>query len=130
MKQIVHNSITCLECGETIVSYHRHDYKTCQCDNKAMVDGGTSYLRYGAADMNKIKVFAVYADDPYETVRQYATRGGRGKNGTEPLKYVPICDINDNWLEAILDYGGAAWHMDLIKKEVQYRKDNNIKIPE
>ena len=95
-----------------------------------MVDGGTSYLRYGAADMDKIRIFAVYADDLYETVRQYATRGGMGKDGTEPLKYVPICDINDNWLEAILDYGGAAWHMDLIKKEVQYRKDNNIKIPE
>ena len=130
MKQIVHNSVTCLECGETIVSYHRHDYKTCLCDNKAIVDGGTDYLRYGAKDMNKIKIFAVYADDPYEIVRKYATRGGRGKDGTEPLKYVPICDINDSWLEAILDYGGAAWHMDLIKKEVQYRKDNNIKIPE
>ena len=130
MKQIVHNSVTCLECEETIVSYYRHDYKTCLCDNKAIVDGGTDYLRYGAKDMNKIRIFAVYADDPYETVRQYATRGGRGKDGTEPLKYVPICDINDSWLEAILDYGGAAWHMDLIKKEVQYRKDNNIKIPE
>ena len=27
-KQLVHNSVTCLECGETLVSFHTHDYKT------------------------------------------------------------------------------------------------------
>lgn len=123
-KQIVYNSVTCQECNETIVSYHRHDYKTCSCPNSAMVDGGTAYLRYGAKDMSKIKIFAVYADDDFETVRKYATRGGRGIDGKQPLQFVPLCEMNDDWLEAVLDYGGADWHLDLIKKEIQYRKEH------
>lgn len=129
-KQIVYNSVTCQECNETIVSYHRHDYKTCLCANSAMVDGGTDYLRYGAKDMTKIKIFAVYTDDDFEIVRKYATRGGRGKDGKELLQYVAIADMNDNWLEAVLDYGGADWHLDLIKQEIQYRKKHGISIKE
>jgi len=129
-KQIVYNSVTCLECNETLVSYYRHDFKTCSCPNQAMADGGTAYLRYGAADMKKIKIRAVYADDPFEIVRQHATRGGRGKDGKQPLTWVPLCEMNDDWLEAVLDYGGADWHIDLIRKEIEYRKDNNITIKE
>lgn len=121
MRQLVYNSVTCLECNETIVSYHRHDFKACSCPNKAVVDGGTSYLRYGAVDMSKIKSFAVYADEDFEIVRKYATRGGRGKDGKEPLSWIAICDINDDWLQAIVEYGGPDWHIDLIKKEIEYR---------
>jgi len=32
--------------------------------------------------------------------------------------------MEDDHLEAVLDYGGADWHLDLIKKEIQYRKLN------
>lgn len=126
MKQIVYNSITCNECNETIVSYHRHDYKTCSCPNEAMVDGGTAYLRYGAKNMSKIKVFTVYTDDDFDIVRKYATRGSRGLNGDQPLSWIAICDMDDDYLEAVLDYGGSDWHLDLIKKEIEYRKENNI----
>lgn len=126
MRQLVYNSITCLECNETIVSYHRHDYKTCSCANEAMVDGGTAYLGYGAKDMSKIKSFTVYADEDFEIVRKYASRGGRGKDGTEPLKWVPLCEMNDDWLEAVLDYGGADWHIELIKKEIEFRNNNSV----
>jgi hypothetical protein len=121
-RQLVYNSVTCLECNETIVSYHRHDYKTCSCPNEAMVDGGTAYLRYGAKDLSKIKGFAVYDDEPFEIVRKYATRGGRGKDGRQPLSWIAICDMDDDYLEAVLDYGGADWHIALIKKEIEYRK--------
>jgi hypothetical protein len=123
MRQLVYNSITCDECNETIVSYHRHDYKICSCPNEAMVDGGTDYLRYGAKNMSKIKQFAVYTDNDFEIVRKYATRGSRGKDGKQPLKYIPICEMDDDYLEAVLDYGGADWHIDLIKKEIEYRKN-------
>jgi hypothetical protein len=129
-KQIVYNSVTCQECHKTIVSYHRHDYKTCLCPNNAMVDGGNDYLRYGAKDMNKIKIFAVYADDNFQIVRKFATRGGRGKDGKQPLSWIAICDMTDDHLEAVLDYGGADWHLEIIKKEIQYRKDNGISIKE
>jgi len=123
MKQLVYNSVTCQECNETIVSYHRHDYKICSCPNEAMVDGGTAYLRYGAKNMRKIKIFAVYDDDDFELVREYATRGSRGKDGDQPLSWIAIRDMDDDYLEAILDYGGADWHLALIKKEILYRFD-------
>lgn len=121
-RQIVLNSIKCLECGETLISHYRHDYKTCNCINATMCDGGTDYLRYGAKDMSKIKLFTVYADDEFELVRLSAERGGRGIDGTEPLTWTKIADMNDDWLNAVLDYGGSPWHLDIIRKEIEYRK--------
>jgi len=122
MAQLVYNAIKCLECGNTIVSYYTHDYKKCGCSNHALVDGGLDYGRYGAVDINKIERIGVYDNEPFEKVRQFAFRGGRGKGGTQPLTYTPLCEMNDEWLEAVLEYGGASWHLDLIRKEIQYRK--------
>ena len=122
IKQIVYNSVKCLECNEVIVSRHRHDYVTCECPNKAMADGGNEYGRYGAMDMDKIKTNYIYADD-FEIVRQHATRGSRGKDGKQPLTWVTLSDMDDDYLQAVLDYGGADWHLELINKEIKYRKD-------
>lgn len=123
MRQLVYNAVECLECGETIVSRSRHDCKLCKCPNSAMVDGGLDYMRYGAKDMSKIKAIAIYADDDYEVVRKFATRGSRGKDGKHPLLWIAICDMDDDYLQAVVDYGGADWHIDLIKKEIEYRKN-------
>ena len=125
MRQLVYNSVTCLSCKEVLVSHHRHDYKTCGCDNQTMVDGGTAYSRYGGVDLKKVKPFLVYDDERFETIREYAERGGRGKDGTEPLTWVKLKDMDEDWLYTILDYGGPEWHINLIKKEIDYRNDNN-----
>jgi hypothetical protein len=125
MRQIVYNAVKCLECGETIVSRSRHDYVTCGCPNDAMVDGGNDYERYGAMDMDKIEPKYVYADDDFEIVRKYAVRGSRGVDGRQPLTYIAICDIKDDYLWAILEYGGPEWHLDLIRKEIKYREDES-----
>ena len=126
--QLVYNSVECLKCGSILVSHHRHDYKTCGCENNTMVDGGVSYSRYGGVEMKFVKPFRIYDDDTFENVRGYATRGGRGINGDEPLTYVKIKDMNDDWLDAVLDYGGPIWHIELIKKEILYRYDNKITV--
>ena len=126
MRQLVYNAVTCLDCLDTIVSYYRHDYKTCRCPNRAMVDGGTDYGRYGAMDMKKIVYHEVFADDDFELVRQYATRGSRGKDGLQPLTYIPLKDMDDDYLKAVLEYGGAEWHLDLIRKEIKYREDEKM----
>jgi hypothetical protein len=122
MRQLVYNAVKCLECGETITSRYTHDYVLCGCPNQAMVDGGLDYMRYGAKDMNKIEPIAVYADDDFEVVRKVAARGSRGPNKDQPLSWIAICDMNDDYLEAVVEYGGADWHIDLIKKEIEYRK--------
>lgn len=53
------DGILCHQCGTILVSYYTHDYKTCQCENSAMVDGGSDYLRYGAIDIKKISVLSI-----------------------------------------------------------------------
>lgn len=43
-KAILRNSGICPDCGDHIVSSHRHDYRECSC-GKSMVDGGPAYIR-------------------------------------------------------------------------------------
>jgi hypothetical protein len=123
MRQLVYNAVKCLECDELLVSYSRHDYKTCSCPNSAMVDGGTAYGRYGAKDMSKIEKIDVYDDDDFEIVRKHAVRGSRGPNGDQPLSWIAICDMDDDYLQAVLDYGDADWHINIIRKEIEYRRN-------
>lgn len=128
-KVIIYNQITCLECNTVLVSEHRHDYKTCSCPNETMIDGGHEYVRYGGKDLSKIETFTVYDTDPFKVVRKYASRGGRGINGDEPLTYTKLCDMNDGWLKAVLSYypvGTDNSHLRLIKKEIKYRKKAKI----
>ena len=90
-----------------------------------MVDGGQVYGRYGAKDLNKLDCFYVYDDDDFKFVRRYATRGGRGIDGKGPLTWTKLKDMNDDWLQAVLDYypeGTDNAHLRLIKKEINYRK--------
>lgn len=125
IKNIVHSQVTCLECGEVLVSEHRHDYKTCSCPNETMIDGGNAYVRYGGKDLSKVETFTVFDTDDFKFVRRYAARGGRGVNGDEPLTWTKLCNMNDDWLEAVLDYypeGTNNPHLRLIRKEIEYRK--------
>ena len=127
MRQIVYNSVKCLECNEVLVSRHVHDYVTCGCPNDAMVDGGNEYSRYGAMDMDKIETKYIYADDDFEVVRKYAVRGSRGIDGKDPLTWIPIAYMDDDYLQAVLEYGSAHWQVDLIRKEIAYRDSLLIK---
>lgn len=125
IENIVHSQVTCLECGEVLVSEHRHDYKTCSCPNETMIDGGNAYVRYGGKDLSKVETFTVFDTDDFKFVRRYAARGGRGVNGDEPLTWTKLCNMNDDWLEAVLDYypeGTNNSHLRLISKEIEYRK--------
>lgn len=100
MKNLFYNSIHCCLCDDNIVSYYRHDFKYCKCGN-AMVDGGLDYARYGwRDDRDTIIDFSMYIEDhPFSIIRQYFSRWNTGKG-----QYVLLKDIDDEWLQAILDY--------------------------
>ena len=131
-KQLVYNSVTCQECNETIVSYHRHDYKTCECENETMVDGGTEYQRYGGKDLDLVDASStIYLSDDHEMNRSAAHWGNRGKDGRSPLSYKSIADMSNTHLANILkDLGGriAPWLENIIIEELTYRIINSITI--
>ena len=52
----------CIACGAILESKHRHDYVTCPCPNKAMLDGGNDYVRSGAVDMRLHRVCKTLAE--------------------------------------------------------------------
>ena len=78
-RQIVLNRAKCLSCGDIIVSYNRHDYKSCSC-GKLSVDGGQDYLRRAYNVPLLVEEMSIYVDDEYEIVRENLYRGGYGKN--------------------------------------------------
>lgn len=122
-KQLIFNSIICLECGEQIISRHRHDYNTCQCNNQAMCDGGLDYQRFGAKDLEKVQSFCIYDDEPHEVIRKYLYRGTYGKNGDEELKYISLKDMTDEHLKATISYENLKNRfLKHYKNEVKWRK--------
>ena len=103
-KQLLHSSIRTPD-GTILTSTHRHDYVS-HIDKNGLtysLDGGTDYIRT-SIDVEKAEDLSLYSDDAHEKLREVISRGGRGKNGDEELKYVLLKDINDEWLEAIIEY--------------------------
>ena len=62
-------------------------------------------------------------------------RGSRGKNGDQPLTWVPLSEISDDYLGNLIAYQEQNMYTDTIDykcqlMERQYRKDNNITVEE
>ena len=131
-EQIILNRIQCKNCGEVLTSYHRHDYKTCGCENATMVDGGTAYQRYGGKDLDLVdRSSTIYLSDDHEMNRSAAHWGNRGKDGKSSLTFKSIAEMsNDHIINILLDMGGRIepWVEDVMDKEILYRITNNIKI--
>lgn len=111
--------------GTILTSYHRYDY---QCHTQEdgryyAVDGGTNYLkRVGEDDYTDLSLLD---SEPFEVIRENLHWGNTiDKDGNlyEEIKWVPICNLNADHIEAILGGGwGADWIRDLMRKELNYR---------
>lgn len=107
--------------AETIVKESRH----------SMVDGGPSpYGRRGGV----FTEMTIYSDDPFQVIRRFLCRGGRGKDSREHTTWTPLFRINNSWLEALIEYeenrNPDSISLKYYKKELKYRKKNNIFIEE
>jgi hypothetical protein len=60
--RIIQNSAECFDCGDQIVSKHRHDFVRCSCGNLA-VDGGTGYLKRNFVNGNWADTSIVEEDE-------------------------------------------------------------------
>ena len=132
--QIILNRAKCLACGDVVTSYGVHDYVTCSC-GKLSVDGGSSYLKRSYNDATLVEEMSIYSDAPYEVIRENYYRGGYGKNGDEPLKWVPLSQMSDEWLENCIIYNLERGNHNcfsniMYEKELDYRTEKEISIGE
>lgn len=133
-KRIILNRIQTPD-GTVLISYHRHDYKEHVDKNGEcyMVDGGTDYLRRSSGHKEDYIEMSLYEDSPYEEIRKYYCRGGRGKNGDQPLTWVPLKDMSDEWLFNCVDYNkklgfGKSFATKMYLTELRYRSKLKISI--
>jgi hypothetical protein len=134
-RKCIYRSLTTPD-GTVLVSHHRHDYVEHEDKNGEtyMLDGGLDTYR---TSVNKIKgvINEVYLDEGHAKIRNFVHRGGRGKNGDQPLTWVPVSEMNDNWVSATIVYNedrgmGDGWFNKVMKDEIEYRKEHGIVIPE
>ena len=59
-KVLTLNSIKCLECNTVLESKHQHHFVTCGCKNQTFNDGGLTYNRVGAVDLDKVENLSKY----------------------------------------------------------------------
>lgn len=129
-RQMVASYARCRCCGTVLQSIHRHDYKTCKCDNETMIDGGLDYQRYGGIDLSMVEPIAVYADESFLKVREHMYRGGHGKDMKGVYRITRLFEMTDEHLQAVQTYPCPPWQLKLINKEIAYRQKRNISIPE
>lgn len=118
--------------GTVLRSNHVHDYVTHIDANGEtyMLDGGTEYQKVSVNTISYENI-SIYEDSPYEEIRKYYCRGGRGKNGNQPLKWVPLCEMSNSWLENCIKYNKKIRldnHIStcLYNKELDYRNKIGI----
>ena len=139
--QIILNRIQCKFCKDILTSHHRHDYVTCSCSVEPVsVDGGRAYLKrcYSpTSDDGSLPYteLSVTSSASFENVRNALLRGSRGVNGDQPLTWVSLSDISDDYLNNLIAYQEQNMYTDSIDykyqvMERQYRIDNNVVIEE
>ena len=125
--------------GTILTSYNRHDMVTHVDANGEyyFTDGGTAYLR---RSVNKIPAedMSIYTDSPFDEIRTELKRGTFNKKGERI--WVPLKELSDKHLENILSYNknlmeeanatNTDTFSEMIVKEIEYRKEHGIEIPE
>ena len=98
-----------------------------------MVDGGDCYSRYTVNPEAPHEDLCVYSDAPFEVIRASYHRGGRGKDGSQPLTWTPMSEMSNEWLKVCIEYNNErgnekSFANKMYKKELEYRKENKIMI--
>lgn len=128
--------------GKVLTSYHRHNFVYHQSEDgeSYFIDGGTDYVRGG--NLHLCENLSVYSDAPFEQVRKSYHRGFAHKKGKV---MVPLFKMTNEWVtnlkpyfEGVLvelkkanyndDAERVEYFIDMIEKEIEYRKENNINI--
>jgi len=118
--------------GTILKSMHVHDYVTHLDVNGEtyVLDGGNEYQKYTITN-EPFKDLSIYSDAPYEIIRENYHRGGRGKDGLQPLTWVPLSKMSNEWVKNCIKYNDDRgmsksdsnyWY----NKELKYRQRMEI----
>jgi hypothetical protein len=128
-KFIVYSAIRTPD-GTVLESKHVHDF-VCHTDVNGEYyqnDGGQEYF-HRSVNIIPAEDLSLYSDSPHSIIREKISRGGRGINGDEPLKYVLLKDVNDEWLQAIIDYEETHRptnkYLPIYRAEQKFRKNED-----
>lgn len=133
MRQILLNKIVTPD-GTELISRHRHDCVFYEDKNGLtyMNDGGLDYFHRTEYPQAPYIDESVFSDEPIEKIREVVSRGGRGKNGDEPLKQVLLKDMSNEWLINCIEYEKEHRpynpYISVYKRELEYRGEKNIYI--
>lgn len=137
--KILYNAIRTPD-GTVIESRYRHDFVMHVDDNGKSygVDGGNDYLRRigDTSDCEELSInFESWTFEFHEKVRLVLKRGGRGKSGLEPIKWVPFSEMSDEWVSNTIKYNkDLGFEVDnnyftfLLDKEMYYRQMKGITV--
>lgn len=100
--ELIQNALKYLKCGEIIHSISQHDYQTCSCTNRVMVDGGLAYSKRSYRDENLIEEYCLYNDSNFEEIKNKLLWGTHGIEGDKPLMWIPLSSCDSHHLNSIL----------------------------
>jgi hypothetical protein len=124
MKHILANRIRTPD-GTILQSFHSRDYKS-HVDaidgHKYYIDGGITWPRYGYVTDCMFEDLSVWSDDPHELIREAFHWGTYGKYGNEPLRYIPLKDMEETHIRAVLDTQNLKDYIEVVfRNELKYR---------
>lgn len=116
--------------GTVLTSYHRHDFVAHKDANglEYFVDGGIDYSRRAFHQDHPYEDLSIYDDDDFEIVRESFHWGTRGKQGDQPVQWVPLSQLDTGHIDAILETQKQVPdnRRSLFKKELTYRKKEEV----
>jgi hypothetical protein len=89
--------------GTVLESKSRHDYKEyVDANGKTyVIDGGLDYHRRSAnGDEESL---CLHDDEPHEIQARVLTWGSYGKEGDQPISWIPIADMETDHLKTVLE---------------------------
>jgi hypothetical protein len=124
---LIYNAIKTPD-GTILVSRTRHDYRTHLDANgkEYMVDGGLDYCRRSA---NGDEVNLTMTDEqPHSVQRDVLDWGTYGVNGDQPLKLIPISQMNTDHIKAVLETQKYMYEVyrNCMEQELKERELNEI----
>jgi len=117
--------------GTRLQSYSQYDFKEYVDANgkRYMVDGGLSYQRR-SANGDEVDDSLFLNVDEFTVIRDKVTWGTYGKNGDQPLRCVPVSEMSNDHIQAVLD---TQKHIhpnlrEVLVMEREYRIENLIEV--